>query len=108
MKMERDNNYMLNVIGDLQRGTYNLFGNVDAIDRYNNLVDIQEMMNLRTRGLGYNTLLALEKNISPNSTEALELLDILKTSDNEQMLDKFKGTSLPDAYRETRMQRAAA
>lgn len=94
MKMERDNNYMLNVIGDLQHGTYNLFGNVDAIDRYNNLVDIQEMMNLRTRGLGYNTLLALEKNISPNSTEALELLDILKTSDNEQMLDKFKGYAL--------------
>lgn len=103
--MEKDEDYLPEVLKDLPRKGALVDLDSNFYRRYNHLVDIQEMMDKRTRGLERHTLnsiaaLVEQMDFAPakegqkNPTDIKELLNILLTDNDEDMLEKFKNVFL--------------
>ena len=94
----RDGNYIRNILNDLQGGKI-----TDTNEQYKKLVELNEYINKRVRGLSDSQLESLQNVVSRvskrydyDTSEADTIYDILKTSDPLELLDKAMGLAKVD------------
>lgn len=89
----RDGNYIRNILKDFQEGNI-----TDTHEQYKKLVELNEYINKRIRGLSDSQLDSLQSEVSYiadkynyDVSEANTLYDILKTNDPLELLDRAMG-----------------